>query len=197
MNNNLNQTFNTINELNKFFDNMEDTINQFVDKVELKPIQIDYNDIYIIGFKRSDISYNEFDAHLAQIKKINLNQEWFTTEPLNEMWLNVRNISNTIMEKILPQFIQYFNSLNSIQLMMSKWKDETTNMTQIQTTIFETKKQACKDALKARKIYKNITNKFFTLDKQGNIITNNNNDNIIPQTQQKEKTEFELITCPI
>lgn len=187
----------TLYEIMRFFDNIDDMINNFIDRMELTPVQIGQN-LYITGFRRSSNNYASVEAHLKQIRKIqleNINAKitdeggWYMMEPDGEMWVDCNIISNDLLKKALDAFITNFSKLQSFHLMLSKWKDEGENLSHVEVSLFENKRVACKEALAMRKIHRNVTNKFEMYNNQGDLI-----EGIM---EAHEPTDFELITCKV
>lgn len=180
-----------------FFDNIDDMLNNFVDRVELTPVAVG-NNVYITGFKRSSNSYTNVEVHLKRIKKIKLDNTqtsitdeggWYMMEPDEEMWVDSSLLSNTILQAALDAFITNYGKLNSLHLMLTKWKDENDTFFHVEVALFENKRVACKEALAIRKIHKNVTNKFEIYNKEGDLIS------FTEANQQHEPSDFELVTC--
>lgn len=180
------------------FDTIDDMLNNFVDRIELTPVQITKNH-YITGFKRSSGAYTDIDVHIKEIRKIKLeginstitdDGGWYMMEPDNEIWLNSTTLADHILNKALTQFTKKIGELKSFHIMISKWKDDDDKYSHIEVALFENKRVACKEALALRKLHKNVTNKFELYNNQGELIQNDT------QTQH-EPTDFELVTCKI
>lgn len=189
---------NIIDDIIKFFDSIDDIINNYVDKVELTPVQIT-NTAYITGFKRSQSNFQNIEVHIKEIRKVKIQGintsitdegGWLMMEPDGEIWINSTMITNTALKITLDKFKEILQKLNQLHIMMSKWKDEGENFSHVEVTLFENKRVACKEALNMRKKHKNVSNKFQTYNKQGELIQNN-------ITKQYEPSDFELVTCKI
>ncbi len=194
----MNNTINVNYQILNFLENIDDLINNYVDKVELTPVQIT-KDIYATGIKRSQTSYTDIEIHLKEIRKINLEGinssitdegGWYMMEPDGEMWLSTAIMNEATLKLMLDKFMKAFQQLNSFYIMSTKYKDDEDKVPHIEITLFENKKVACKEALKMRKIHKNVTNKFETYNNKGEKIINTTQ-------QQQEPTDFELITCKV
>ena len=182
-----------------FFDNIDDMLNNYVDKVELTPVQIT-STAYITGFKRSLSNFVSLEVHIKEIRKVKLegihtsitdDGGWYMMEPDGEVWVNSMMLSEKALETALQQFTKKMGELKSFHVMLSKWKDDGDNFPHIETSVFEDKKVACKEALKMRKKHKNVSNKFEMYNNQGELIQYNS------ETQEHEPTDFELVTCKI
>lgn len=182
-------------KISEFFDYVEDTINDSIDRIELTPIQIS-NTSYICGLRRSQYSLIDVDIHIKEIRRIKLletnkeNDGWWMLEPDGEMWINSTLLNEKILENAFTKFKENFNKLNTYHILTSKWKDQKTNLTCYETTLFENKRVACKDALKLRKIHKDVTNKF-------NMYYLNENGEVMEVNKTKEPSDFELVTCKV
>ena len=179
-----------------FFDNIDDMINNFIDRMELTPVQVT-NNLYITGFRRSQTNYTSVDVHLKQIRKIKLDNihasitdegGWYMMEPDAEMWVNASVLNEKLLQTALDKFITTFGNLNTFHIMLTKWKDENDNFPHVEVSLFENKRVACKEALKIRKTHENVTNKFEMYNKQGELIDNNTIN---------EPTDFELVTAKV
>lgn len=186
-----------IENLSKFFDDIEDELNGFVDRVELMPVEVD-DDVYITGFRISRYSSDDIEVHLKHIKKIKLDKieppitdenGWFLLEPDDEMWVSCTIVSDIKLQKALDRFIDNYNSLTTIHVMETKWRDEGEPRSNLEVSLFDNKRAACKEALAMRKQHNNVTNKFEMYNHKGEIL----NSPIV----KKEPTDFELVTCSI
>lgn len=189
-------------KITDLFDSIEDILNNFVDVVELTPVQIT-STAYIVGFRRTPTlsgMYSNIDVHIKEIRKVKLNGlhssitdegGWYMMEPDGEIWVNMIMLSEKALETAVDKFSEKFNELNSFHIMQSKWKDEGDKFSHIEIALFENKRVACKEALKMRKKHKNVSNKFETYNKEGELITFNQ------ETQEHEPSDFELITCKV
>ncbi len=183
----------------KLFDNIDDMLNCFVDRLELTPIQITKN-CYITGFRRTSAAYADIDVHLKEIRKIKiegLNTSvtdeggWLMMEPDGEIWVNSTMLTDTTLNQALQHFTKKMGEINTYHIMMSKWKDEKDEFPHVEVTLFENKRVACKEALNMRKKHQNVSNKFEMYNNQGELLS------FTTETQQKqhEPTDFELVTC--
>lgn len=181
-----------------FFDNIDDMLNNFIDKMELTPVQVT-NNLYITGFQRSQTNYTSVDVHIKQIKKVKLDNihasitdegGWYMMEPDAEMWVNASVLRENLLQTALDEFIETFGNLNSFHLMLTKWKDDGDSFPHVQVALFENKRVACKEALAMRKKHKNVTTKFEMYNKNGELIENNT-------ITTKEPTDFELVTAKV
>ena len=179
-----------------FFDNIDDMLNNFIDRMELTPVQITTN-LYITGFKRSQTDYTSLDVHIKEIKKVKLNNihasitdegGWYMMEPDNEMWLNCSVLNEKLLQTALDKFITTFGNLNTFHIMLTKWKDDNDSFPHVEVALFENKRVACKEALAMRKKHKNVTTKFEMYNKQGELIDKN---------AIHEPTDFELVTAKV
>ena len=182
-----------------FFDNIDDMLNNYVDKVELTPVQIT-STAYITGFKRSLSNFISLDVHIKEIRKVKLegihtsitdDGGWYMMEPDGEVWVNSMMLSEKALETALQQFTKKMGELKSFHLMLSKWKDDGDNFNHVEVALFENKRVACKEALKMRKKHQNVSNKFEMYNNQGELVEYN------AETQEHEPTDFELVTCKI
>jgi hypothetical protein len=178
-----------------FFDNIDDMLNNFVDRVELTPVQIT-STLYITGFRRSQSNFTSIDVHLKEIRKVKLENThtaitddggWYMMEPDGEMWVNSSVLSEQILKLGLDKFITTFGNLNSFHLMLTKWRDDGDTLSHVEVALFENKRVACKEALAIRKIHKNVTTKFEMYNKEGELMET--------PTMEHEPTDFELITA--
>jgi hypothetical protein len=177
-----------------FFDNIDDMLNNYVDRVELTPVQIT-STLYITGFRRSQSNSTSIDVHLKEIRKVKLENThtaitddggWYMMEPDGEMWVNSSVLSEQILKLGLDKFITTFGNLNSLHLMLTKWRDDGDTFSHVEVALFENKRVACKEALAIRKIHKNVTTKFEMYNKEGELMEN-----------EHEPTDFELVTAKV
>lgn len=178
-----------------FFDNIDDMLNNFIDKIELTPVQIT-NTLYVTGFRRSQTNYTSIDVHLKEIKKVKLDNlhasitdegGWYMMEPDGEIWVNSSVLTEQMLKTALDKFITTFGNLNSFHLMLTKWRDDGDSFSHVEVALFENKRVACKEALAIRKKHKNVTTKFEMYNKEGELM-----DNPI-----HEPTDFELVTAKV
>ena len=178
-----------------FFDNIDDMLNNFIDRMELTPVQVATN-LYVTGFRRSQTNYTSIDVHLKQIRKVKLDNihasitdegGWYMMEPDEEMWVNSSILSEDVLKMALEKFITTFGNLQSFHLMLTKWKDEGETYHHIEVSLFENKRVACKEALKLRKKHQNVSTKFEMYNKEGELIDKPAN----------EPTDFELVTAKV
>jgi hypothetical protein len=178
-----------------FFDNIDDMLNNFIDRMELTPVQVATN-LYVTGFRRSQTNYTSIDVHLKQIRKVKLDNihasitdegGWYMMEPDEEMWVNSSVLSEDVLKMALEKFIATYGNLQSFHLMLTKWKDEGETYHHIEVSLFENKRVACKEALKLRKKHQNVSTKFEMYNKEGELMEGT--------TTEHEPTDFELITA--
>ena len=182
-----------------FFENIDDMLNNYVDRVELTPVQIT-NTTYITGFRRSQNNYTSLDVHIKEIRKVKLNDlhtsitdegGWYMMEPDGEIWINSSMLQDNVLKIALEKFIKIFGDLKSFHLMLSKWKDEGDDYSHVEVSLFENKRVACKEALQMRKKHKNVTTKFEMYNNNGELIAFNQ------ETQEHEPSDFELVTAKV
>ena len=181
-----------------FFDNIDDIINNYVDRVELTPVQIT-NTAYITGFRRSQSSYTSVDVHIKEIRKVKLEGlhasitdegGWYMMEPDGEVWVNSTMITDSALKIALEKFKKSFGDLKSFHVMLSKWKDDKDKFPHVEVTVFENKRVACKEALHMRKQYSNMSNKFQIYNQEGELLQGEEIN-----AQEHEMSDFELVTC--
>jgi len=179
-----------------FFDNVDDMLNNFVDRMELTPVQVG-NNLFVSGFRRSPSNNTSIDVHLKEIRKIKLDNinasitdegGWYMMEPDGEIWVDSHVLSDALLKTVLAKFMENFGKLNTLHIMLSKWKDEGDDYFHVEVSLFENKRVACKEALAIRKKHKNVTNKFEMYSSEGDLIESITQEN-------KEPSDFELITC--
>ena len=179
-----------------FFDNVDDMLNNFVDRMELTPVQVG-NNLFVSGFRRSPSNNTSIDVHLKEIRKIKLDNinasitdegGWYMMEPDGEIWVDSHVLSDAVLKTVLAKFMENFGKLNTLHIMLSKWKDEGDDYFHVEVSLFENKRVACKEALAMRKKHKNVTNKFEMYSSEGDLIESIAQEN-------KEPSDFELITC--
>lgn len=189
-----------INErIMSLFENIDDKLNNGIDRIELTPVQITKN-CYITGFRRAQSSYQDIDVHIKEIRKVKLgginssitdDGGWYMMEPDGEIWVNSTMISNMALDIALEHFTKKMEELKSIHLMLSKWKDENDNFPKVEVALFESKRVACKEALALRKKHKNVSTKFEMYNDKGELISFNG------ETTKNEPSDFELVTCKV
>ena len=186
----INNTYRIIN----FLENIDDMLNNYVDRIELTPIQIT-STLYLTGFRRNSINYTSVDVHLKEIRKVKLDNlhtsitdegGWYMMEPDGEIWVNASVIAEQPLKIALEKFTTTFGNLNTFHLMLTKWRDDGDNFSHVEVALFENKRVACKEALAIRKIHKNVTTKFEMYNKEGELIEN-----------EHEPTDFELVTAKV
>lgn len=189
-------TQNINNKIMTLFDNIDDMLNCFVDRIELTPVQITKN-CYITGFRRHSAAYADIDVHVKEIRKIKLEGinssitdegGWLMMEPDGEIWLNSIMIDDKTLETALQHFTKKMGELKSFHIMMSKWKDNTNDYPNVEVALFENKKVACKEALAMRKKHQGMSNKFEMYNNQGELIS------FSQEQTQHEISDFELVT---
>jgi len=149
-----------------FFDYLNDTTNEEVTQIELNPLFFEYG-LHISGFRKQ--GHDEIEAHLKRLKPIRNSKELsdsfadyfkYTTEPIEEMWINVKLLN---AQKLSPLFIEFkdeFFKMNSYELAKITFKDEHMTMFETIGVIFESKRNACKYTLNFRKLHKSVSQKF-------------------------------------
>lgn len=189
----INNTYRIIN----FLENIDDMLNNYVDRIELTPIQIT-STLYLTGFRRNSINYTSVDVHLKEIRKVKLDNlhasitdegGWYMMEPDGEIWVNASVIAEQPLKIALEKFTAAFGNLNTFHLMLTKWRDDGDNFSHVEVALFENKRVACKEALAIRKIHKNVTNKF--------EMYNNNGELIDKPITTNEPSDFELVTAKV
>lgn len=187
----------TVYKIISFFDSIDDTINNFIDRIELTPVQVSEN-LYVTGFRRSQTNCNSVDVHLKQIRKVKLDNlhasitddgGWYMMEPDSEMWVSSSVLSETTLSFALNKFITTYANLNSFHVMLSKWKDKSDTFNCVEVSLYENKRVAYKEALALRKLHTNVTTKFEMYNKKGELINE--------MKAQHEPSDFELVTAKI
>ena len=154
----------------EFFNNLDDMTSDFIDKVEVEPIQIN-TDLYVTGFRRVAFSYTAVDVHLKTIKKVKVGDEWMLMEPENDMWIPCSILDDESMQRVFDQFVKNFGALTSFHIMHLKYKVKGKDMRRMESYVYTSKRTACKDALAARKVYEDVSQSFevFMSDGKGNF----------------------------
>ena len=180
-------------QLMTIFEDIDQIINNYIDKVEINPILIK-DDTYVCGIQRTLTQNDTVLIHIKQIKTIKLNnnennntETLYMIEPYTDMYIDATLIEQNIIQQIITEIKNIINNITEIVLAITKYKDKQDTYSHIIITAYQNKKIACKDILRFRKIHQNVTTKFETYNKQGQIIYTN-------QKTQKQ-IDFELITA--
>jgi hypothetical protein len=189
MNNNAN-SIDAVVKLLDFFNDVDELVKNYVDRVELEPVLVN-NNIYITGFRRLTPSNATIELHLKEIKKTKIDGVEINTETKNEMWLNTLMFSEHVLNNVITRFNEKFAQLETMYLLCTNYKDEGDKYATIQITLFSNKKTAVREALELRKKHQNVSHTFETYNNKGEIIQHNNTNG------KKELTDFELVTCAV
>lgn len=182
------------NKLQDLFNYIDDTLNVFIDKFEITPIHIGRS-LYVTGLKRASTSvlYNDIDAHVKEIRTLKLpfvdsrvtdEGGVYMLEPDGEVWMDCEALSQDAIDTIIEKFEECIKSLDTMHIMISKWKVDKDTHSHIEIGMYENKRVAYKEAVAMRKKYTNVTNKFEMYNAQGDLIEKN---------VKKEPTDLELI----
>ena len=177
---------NTVLEIVSFFEDIEDVVNEMVDRIEIEPIPLS-STLYITGFKHSEFSYTSMEAHVKQIRKLKLNNlqtsatsdgGYYLMEPDGEVWMDCALLADGIVKGAFNSFKEKFGKLNSFHVMKVSFREKGSAVKQERVIIYESKRVACKEALQMKKIYDDVHPKF-------SIIQNE-------EGKEHEPTDFEI-----
>jgi hypothetical protein len=179
---------NTINKITDFFNNVDEIVNDYIDKIEIsQPIQLGQQ-LYCCGFKRISFSPS-YAIHLKQyspqqIKTLGTNIDYLTNTE-GDIWINCIYIDQQLLETAFNKFITKFNNTKILHTADLKYKKIINGAMQVEFNVYDDKKFMCKEILKLKKLYNDVTYKLQSLDQNGQPI------NTITTIQQ---TEFEIAT---
>ena len=155
-------------DISDFLDEIDDAIGDYIDKVELKPIRLN-NNIYITGFRRTAFTYTNIEAHVKEIRSIKLNtlnsnitdeDGLYMMEPDGEVWIHVDMLANELVKGAFEEFKKCFEELTSLHVMTVRFKEKVSKTTHYETYVFKNKRVACKEGLKLKKKYDEVSIKF-------------------------------------
>ena len=187
----------TLYKIMAFFDSIDDTINNYIDKMEMTPVQVSET-LYVTGFRRPNSSQMKVDVHVKQIRKVKIDNlhasitddgGWYMMEPDSEMWIDSSVLSEEVLNTALDKFITNYSKLNTFHIMLSKWKDNGDGFPTVEVSLYENKRVACKEALAMRKHHTNVTTKFEMYNKKGELVNESG--------AQHEPSDFELVTAKV
>lgn len=164
------------NEISDFLDEIDNAIGDYTDKVELKPIRLS-NNIYITGFRRNSFTYVNVEAHVKEIRTVKLNSlntyladddGLYMMEPDGEVWIHVDMLANGLVKGAFEEFKKCFEELTSLHVMTVRFKEKVTKTTHYETYVFKNKRVACKEGLKLKKKYDEVSIRFTEYIKANN-----------------------------
>lgn len=175
---------NITQEFNNLFKQLNEILNNTINTIECKPIQIQKN-LYLTGIKR--IGTVQVNVHLKKLKTItiptltfNQNIQTLQDESDEEIFIDVQlleiNIIKDALNKLKKQLLNE-NNRNNLIIVTTQYKpkDEQQNnyCTKEENFLFDDKHIAYKTILKKRKESQLFKSKFIHLDNNNNIIQNN------------------------
>ena len=179
-----------LDQLNEFFDAIDDAVDDFIDAVEIEPIRLS-SDLYICGFKRIPTAFNVFEAHIKDIKTIRTQQDnqikyILASEADNEIYMPCNMFADTTFSTILKNFLEEFSKCETYHLMNVTYNEKDYSLKRELNIVYQDKRKACKEALKMKKIYENVKVKFtpYKLNLDGTL-----------EQAEKEPTDFEIATA--
>lgn len=155
----------------KFLENISNKTNMKINGVDSIPI-IYWGEIYATGFKMDDSK--NIMVRFKQIKKIDLTTlegektDFYMMNPDSEFWMPYEFLDETTINEVLQELIEKINKLNDYDILYMEHTDNVNEENIIEGIIFNSKRLACKEAMKYRKIYKNFKMKFIHIGKNYN-----------------------------
>lgn len=181
---------NILLEISDFFDELDDAVNDFVDRIEIEPIRL-YSDVFITGLKRIPTAFNLFEAHLKQIQTIRLNNDgeisyMLASEPDGELWFNCNMFADTTLKAAFSKIKEQLAKGETYHFMSIDYNDKESSIRKNLNVMHYNKRAACKEALQFKKKYENVKVKFQTykLDTEGFF-----------EETEREPTDFEIATA--
>jgi hypothetical protein len=182
---------NLLLDISDFFDELDDAVNDFVDRIEIEPIRL-YSDVFITGLKRIPTTFNSFEAHLKQIQTIRLDDGkgnvtyTLASEPDGELWFNCNMFADTTLKAAFKNIKETFALGETYHFMSIDYNDKDSSIKKNLNVIYHNKRAACKEALQLKKKYENVKVKFqiYKLNMEG----------LLEETD-KEPTDFEIATA--
>lgn len=184
---------NILLDISDFFDELDDAVNDFVDRIEIEPIRL-YSDIFITGLRRIPTAFNLFEAHLKQIQTIRLNGEdgkinyVLASEPDGEVWFNCNMFADTTLKAAFKNVKEQFAKEETYHLMTVDYNEKNSSIRNSLNVIYNNKRAACKEALQMKKKYENVkvTFQIYKLNMEGFL-----------EEADREPTDFEIATAAV
>ena len=183
---------NLLIEIEDFFDELDDAVDNFIDVIEIEPIRLS-SDLFLTGFKRIPFAQNTMEAHLKQIKTIRTQEGTdvkyvLAAEPDGEVWFNCLMFADNTLKTAFKNFKEQFTKTNTYHLLDMQYTNKNSTVLHSFVALYNNKRQACKDTLKLKKQYENTKIKFTPY--KFNI------DGKLEETE-KEPTDFEIVTAAV
>lgn len=182
-------------EVFEFLEEIDDMVEDFVDKIEVDPIRLTAN-TYITGIRRSSFSYIDMEFHVKEVrtiklpdinKKITDDGGLYMLEPDGEMWMHVELFAEGIIKGVLNKLRENFKTMKTFHVVELRYKDKNGIKSFYQTVLYQNKKVACKEILKLKKKYDDVKWKF----QEYNAVENDNDDELSFKPIH-EPTDYEI-----
>ena len=155
-------------EVFEFLEEIDDMVNDFVDKIEVDPIRLTAN-TYITGIRRTAFSYTDMEFHVKEVrtvklpsmdKKITDDGGLYMLEPDGEVWMHVELFAEGIIKGVLNKLRENFKTMKTFHTVELRYKDKNGIKSYYQTVLYQNKKVACKEILKLKRKYDDVKWKF-------------------------------------
>jgi hypothetical protein len=179
-----------IQQIMTFFNNACDLTSDYVDRIEINPIRL-YGNIYITGFKRGFVYGSTVDAHIKELRRIQVKtntaigdeEGYYFMEPDNEMWIPCVMLSEELLKIAFKQFKECFESIKEFHVLDVQYKEKGVEKHHSETIYYQNKRTGCKDAIKFRKDFEQCSTKFRIFNKEG--------------VETHKQTDFEILTAAV
>jgi hypothetical protein len=179
-----------IQQIMTFFNNACDLTADYVDRVEINPIRL-YGNIYITGFKRGFVYGSTIDAHIKELRRIQIKTDiaasdeegYYFMEPDNEMWLPCVMLSEELLKIAFKQFTEEFNKIKEFHVLDVQYKEKGKEVHHSETIYYQHKRTGCKDAMKYRKEFEQCSIKFRIFNREG--------------VETNKQTDFDILTAAV
>ena len=179
-----------IQQIMTFFNNASDLTSDYVDRVELNPIRL-YGNIYITGFKRGFTYGSTIEAHIKEIRRIQVKTDvvigdddgYYFMEPDSEMWLPCTMLSDELLKIAFKQFEESFNKVKEFHVLDVQYKEKGVEKHHSETIYYQNKRTGYKDAIKFRKDFEQCVTKF-------HIFSN-------MEGKKEKPSDFEILTAAV
>jgi hypothetical protein len=177
---------NVIQEIMSFFNNASDLTSDYVDRIEINPIRL-YGNIYVTGFKRGFAYGSSVDAHIKELRRIQIKTDsavgdeegYYFMEPDNDMWLPCIMLSEDLLKISFKQFQEEFNKIKEFHVLDVQYKEKGKEVHHSETIYYQNKRTGCKDAIKFRKDFEQCSTKFHVF------------------SREHKQTDFEILTAAV
>ena len=172
-----------------FFNNVADMTSDYVDRIELEPIQL-FNNLYVTGIKRNFTYGYSIEIHIKEIRRIQIKTDaaapnddgWYFMEPDNEMWIPCHLLDEETISKTFDKFVKNFGEVKEFHVVDVAYKEKGKERHHSETIYYQNKKTAYKDAIKFRKEHEQCSSKFHVFS---NTCVNG----------EHKPTDFEILTA--